>query len=224
VGESFTLPEACELVTTVRVAETVEAVIVTDVVPEACQVRTTLCPAAIVFVFAEKTMLGIPGGVGEPVPAHAQRAKRTRSTVPKLTLRRPSRFIAFSPFCVRNSDALPLAGICREADENAAKNLLLLEAWDALLSHHCPAVAAAVHRSVANVVNVGEDHDRVPGFETWTEYLEAGSNNCSDLYMLENSHLGTPINVTGQTAKPGGDDRLCQGPWYLWNITDQTVC
>jgi hypothetical protein len=64
-------------------------------------------------------------------------------------------------------------------------------------------------------VNVSEDHNRVPGFETRTEYPEAGSNNCSDLYMLENSHLGTPINVTGQTAKPSGDDHECQGPWYF---------
>src|SRR6266567_3324495 len=45
VGESATLPAACELVVTVRVEAPAVAVIVTDVAFVACQFNVTLCPA-----------------------------------------------------------------------------------------------------------------------------------------------------------------------------------
>jgi hypothetical protein len=96
VGESFTLPEACELVATVREPEPTEAVIVTEVAFVSCQANATLCPAVIVFVFAENTMPGMAGIVFcEETPLQPQSAKRATSTVPKLTLRRLCWFIPF---------------------------------------------------------------------------------------------------------------------------------
>ena len=58
VGESFTVPAACELTVTVRGVEPVEAVMVTEVELVACQLSVTLCPDVMVFVFGEKIKLG----------------------------------------------------------------------------------------------------------------------------------------------------------------------
>jgi hypothetical protein len=60
VGESFTVPAACELVVTFREVEPepVDAVMVTEVELVACQLSVTLCPDVIVFVFGEKIKLG----------------------------------------------------------------------------------------------------------------------------------------------------------------------
>src|SRR6266851_4447472 len=76
IGESFTFPEACELVVRVREVEPEEAVMVTDMAFVACQVNVTICPAVIAFVLAEKIIVGVPevwgagagAGVGDPPP------------------------------------------------------------------------------------------------------------------------------------------------------------
>jgi hypothetical protein len=72
VGESFTFPEACELVVTVREVESEVAVMVTDVAFVVCQVNVTLCPAVIAFVLAEKINVGVAevlgSGAGDPPP------------------------------------------------------------------------------------------------------------------------------------------------------------
>jgi hypothetical protein len=59
VGESFTFPEASELVVTVREVEPEEAVMVTDVAFVACQVKVTICPAVMAFVLADKIIVGV---------------------------------------------------------------------------------------------------------------------------------------------------------------------
>lgn len=59
-GESVTLPDACELFTTVRDALFALAVIVTDDALLACHVRVTLCPVPIDVLLAEKVRLGAP--------------------------------------------------------------------------------------------------------------------------------------------------------------------
>jgi hypothetical protein len=99
VGESLTLPDACELVVTVREPEPVEAVIVTDVAFVVCQFKVTLCPAVIAVAFAEKARVGIPEPLpGLEAPAQAQRAKSARSMIPKETRRSDSWFISFQPY------------------------------------------------------------------------------------------------------------------------------
>ena len=58
MGASVMLPEASELVVSVRVDEPAVAVIVTEVAFTACQVRVTLCPASMAAALAEKTSDG----------------------------------------------------------------------------------------------------------------------------------------------------------------------
>jgi len=58
VGASVMLPEASELVVSVRVDEPAVAVIVTEVAFTACQVRVRLCPASMAAALAEKTSEG----------------------------------------------------------------------------------------------------------------------------------------------------------------------
>lgn len=63
VGESLTLPEACELVDTVRTLEPAVAVMVTEVAFDDCQLSVTLCPLVIVLALAVKVTVGVDGGV-----------------------------------------------------------------------------------------------------------------------------------------------------------------
>jgi hypothetical protein len=58
VGASVMLPEASELVVSVRVEEPAVAVIVTEVAFTACQVKVTLCPTSMAAALAEKTSDG----------------------------------------------------------------------------------------------------------------------------------------------------------------------
>jgi hypothetical protein len=58
VGESCALPDVCELLTTVRLEEPPDAVMITDVALKACQFSVTLWPLLIVVVLAEKVMVG----------------------------------------------------------------------------------------------------------------------------------------------------------------------
>lgn len=59
-GESVTLPDACELFTTVRDALPAFAMIVIEDALVACHVSVTLCPAPIDVLLAEKVRLGAP--------------------------------------------------------------------------------------------------------------------------------------------------------------------
>jgi hypothetical protein len=58
VGESLTVPEACELVIRVRVDDPAVAVIVTELASTARHVKVTLCPGLTELLLAVKTMLG----------------------------------------------------------------------------------------------------------------------------------------------------------------------
>lgn len=58
VGESCALPDVCEPLTTVRLEEPPDAVMITDVALKACQFSVTLWPLLIVVVLAEKVMVG----------------------------------------------------------------------------------------------------------------------------------------------------------------------
>jgi hypothetical protein len=62
VGESCTLPESCEPLTSVRLDEPAIAVIVTDVALDACQFSVTLWPGLSEFVLAERVMAGATFG------------------------------------------------------------------------------------------------------------------------------------------------------------------
>ena len=55
MGASVTLPEASELVVSVRVDELAVAVMVTELAFTACQLNVTLCPASMAAALAEKT-------------------------------------------------------------------------------------------------------------------------------------------------------------------------
>jgi hypothetical protein len=101
VGESFTVPAASELVVTVREVEPepVDAVMVTVVEFVAFQLRVTLCPAAMVFVFAEKIMVGVAELCeGLPLPLQAQRPKRAQIKLAKPIVRKNFSFILPSPY------------------------------------------------------------------------------------------------------------------------------
>jgi hypothetical protein len=52
------LPDVCEPLTTVRLEEPPDAVMITDVALKACQFSVTLWPLLIVVVLAEKVMVG----------------------------------------------------------------------------------------------------------------------------------------------------------------------
>jgi hypothetical protein len=81
VGESFTDPDACELVVRVRVEDPAEAVIVTDVAPVACQVSVTLCPLVIDAVLAVSVTLG--GELAFDEPAHEEKKQTANRRVPQ---------------------------------------------------------------------------------------------------------------------------------------------
>jgi hypothetical protein len=58
VGETFTLPESCEPLTTLLVEDPAAAVMVTDEAFDACQVSVTLWPLLIDLALAERVMAG----------------------------------------------------------------------------------------------------------------------------------------------------------------------
>jgi len=65
------LPDACELLVTVRDAPPAAAVIVTDEAFVVCHVSVTLCPLAIEVLLAENVRVGEPGP-GFPIPCDPQ--------------------------------------------------------------------------------------------------------------------------------------------------------
>jgi hypothetical protein len=71
VGESEILPDACELLVTVRDAPPAAAVIVTDEAFVVCHVSVTLCPLAIEVLLAENVRVGEPDP-GFPIPCDPQ--------------------------------------------------------------------------------------------------------------------------------------------------------
>lgn len=81
VGESFTVPDACELVVRVRVEEPAEAVIVTDVAFVACQVSVTLCPLLIEAGLAASVTLGAE--LAFDVPAQEENKQTANRRVPE---------------------------------------------------------------------------------------------------------------------------------------------
>ena len=82
VGESFTDPDACEVVVRVRVEEPAEAVIVTEVAFVACQVRVTLCPLLIDAELAASVTLGAEGEVAFELLAQEERPQTANKRVP----------------------------------------------------------------------------------------------------------------------------------------------
>lgn len=58
VGVSCAVPDICEPLTTLRVEEPADAVMVTEFALEACQLSVTLWPLLIETVLAEKVMVG----------------------------------------------------------------------------------------------------------------------------------------------------------------------
>jgi hypothetical protein len=103
VGESVTLPAACELVVTVRVAEPALAVTVTEVASADCQFSVTVCPALIAPELAENTRSG-----GPPLltPLQPESANKATGIAPQVTQRNNFVFISVvalpSPKSVRH--------------------------------------------------------------------------------------------------------------------------
>ena len=81
MGESFTDPDACELVVRVRVDEPADAVIVTDDASVACHVSVTLCPLLIDAALAVSVTLGAE--LAFERPAHEEKPQTANSRVPK---------------------------------------------------------------------------------------------------------------------------------------------
>ena len=105
MGESVTLPVACELVVTVRVAEPALAVIVTEVALADCQFSVTDCPALIAPELAENTRSGGPPLLS---PLQPESANRATGIAPQVTQRNNFVFISSGtafPKSVRHSDA-----------------------------------------------------------------------------------------------------------------------
>jgi hypothetical protein len=83
VGESFTDPDACEVVVRVRVEEPAEAVIVTEVAFVACQVRVTPCPLLIDAGLAASVTLGAEDEVALEEPAQDEKPQTANRRVPE---------------------------------------------------------------------------------------------------------------------------------------------
>lgn len=82
VGASFTEPDACELVVTVRVEEPAVAVIVNDVAFVDCQVRVTLCPVLMEVGLAASVTLGVDD-VGLDEPAQEEKLQTAKTKKPQ---------------------------------------------------------------------------------------------------------------------------------------------
>lgn len=86
VGESATLPAACELFVTVRVVPPAAAVIVTDEALVVCHDSVTLCPLLMLVLLAENVRLGEPDP-GFPIACDPQPVnviRRITATIAKL--------------------------------------------------------------------------------------------------------------------------------------------
>ena len=92
MGESVTLPVACELVVTVRVAEPAVAVIITDVALVDCQFSVTVYPALIAPELAENIRSGGPPLLS---PLQPESANRATGIAPQLTQRNNFVLISF---------------------------------------------------------------------------------------------------------------------------------
>jgi hypothetical protein len=90
VGESLTVPEACELVVTFRVVDAAVAVIAIDVAFDVCHVSVTLCPESIELALAEKTRVGAFAFwlEEEPPPEQAHKLHRATGNNPKAIRRK----------------------------------------------------------------------------------------------------------------------------------------
>ena len=82
-GESVTLPDACELFTTVRDALPALAVMVIEDALLACHVSVTLCPAPIDVLLAEKVKLGEPGAPGVAMACDPQPVSVVKTIIAK---------------------------------------------------------------------------------------------------------------------------------------------
>jgi hypothetical protein len=86
VGESLTLPDAFELVVTVRVVVPAVAVIVKESAFDDCHFRVTLWPEVMDLESADNDTVGTVGGGGGAaldVPAHEDKPQVARSTIPQ---------------------------------------------------------------------------------------------------------------------------------------------
>lgn len=84
VGESATLPDACELLVTVRVVPPAVAVIVTDEALVVCHDSVTLCPLLMLVLLAENVRLGEPDP-WFPIPCDPQPMKVVRAKSAVIT-------------------------------------------------------------------------------------------------------------------------------------------
>lgn len=91
MGESVTLPEACELVVNVRVDEPAVAVIVTEVALADCQFKVTVSPALIAPELAENTRSGGPPLLS---PLQPESASKATGIAPQVTQRNIFFFIS----------------------------------------------------------------------------------------------------------------------------------
>ena len=85
VGESITLPPACELVATLRVVEPAVAVIVTDMAFVLCQLKVTLCPEIIEVGLADNAIVGVLWP--EPISPQPQSPARANGITLRMTQR-----------------------------------------------------------------------------------------------------------------------------------------
>jgi hypothetical protein len=83
VGESLTVPEACEVVVMVRVEDPAVAVIVTDVALEDCQVSVTFCPALMDVGLAERVTLGADDDVAFELLAQEEKPHTANNINPQ---------------------------------------------------------------------------------------------------------------------------------------------
>lgn len=90
LGESVMLPDACELVVTVRVEDPAVAVIVTDVAFTVCQFKVTLLPASIDAALAEKISVGASPLLS---PVQPEKDNRASGIAPQVTQRNNLVFI-----------------------------------------------------------------------------------------------------------------------------------
>ncbi|HVG91499.1 MAG TPA: hypothetical protein VNB54_08405 [Alphaproteobacteria bacterium] len=99
MGESEMLPDACELLVTVRDAPPAAAVIVTDEAFVVCHVSVTLCPLAIEVLLAEKVRVGEPDP-GFPIacdPHPVNVVRKITATIAKLQKRMAHDFMWIGP-------------------------------------------------------------------------------------------------------------------------------
>ena len=94
------MPDAFELVSSVRVEEPAVALIVTEVALVVCQFSVTLCPSLMVLAVTEKTRVGAAGGDGgcggfspELGVEHEQSTQNAIGRIPNAVQRRQMLFI-----------------------------------------------------------------------------------------------------------------------------------